>query len=487
MSALKDLRPGGVRGGHPVRAVVVEGFTTRLAFGMVTFAMPLYALRLGMSLTEIGVLVAMKAMVEPAVKPFMGRAVDRWGARRGYLTAVTIRLVASVLLFTATTPASLYAVRLVQGAASAARDPASINVVADSGAQKLGRTFSLSFGAKDLGAVSAGALGGIVLSGSGNDFRLLWAVVAVISLVPVVVIWLWVPRPERQSADVAVTAGPAVAGPVVTGPAAARDERQRRRTAHLRATALFRGLRGHGAVSRPPVRAGRRGRLEHATGPGTGGLAADCPADAARPGDPPRKPQRPAGTRVFHDPRLRLLCVLGLLAGATAHMTHGLFPVLAAEIADLSPGQIGAIYSASVFVLLLVGPLAGLAADRFGAAPLTGARGVANTLSSLLYLIFPTAAGMLTGRLVDEAGKAAFRPPWGSLLAQAARGAGPRAGRVAAALDTALSVGEAAGPIIATLLWDIWGLAAFLLVRAGLGIATELFVTRRLRRTAPAR
>ncbi|WP_281193267.1 MFS transporter [Streptomyces yerevanensis] len=190
---------------------------------------------------------------------------------------------------------------------------------------------------------------------------------------------------------------------------------------------------------------------------------------------------------MFHDPRLRLLCVLGLLAGATAHMTHGLFPVMAAEIADLSPGQIGAIYSASVFVLLLVGPLAGLAADRFGAAPLTGARGIANTLSSLLYLIFPTAAGMLTGRLVDEAGKAAFRPPWGSLLAQAARGAGPRAGRVAAALDTALSVGEAAGPIIATLLWDIWGLAAFLLVRAGLGIATELFVTRRLRRTAPAR
>lgn len=418
MGALSGIRLGGVLGPHPVRAVTVEGFTTRLAFGVVIFAMPLYARQLGMSLTEIGVLVAMKALVEPAVKPFMGGAVDRWGARRGYLTAVTVRLVASVLLFTATTPASLYAARLVQGAASAARDPASISVLADSGEQKLGRAFSLSFGAKDLGAVSAGALGGVVLSHSGNDFRLLWAFVAAISFVPVVVVWLWVPRPGQL----------------------------------------------------PP-----------------GLTAATEPSAIARLVKDPPKDRPTAPSRVFRDRRLRLLCTLGLLAGMTAHMTHGLFPVLAAEVAGLSPGQIGAIYSASVFVLLLVGPLAGLAADRFGATPLTGARGVANTLSSLLYLVFPTAAGMLAGRLVDDAGKAAFRPPWGSLLAQAARGAGPRAGRVAATLDTALSVGEAAGPVIAALLWDIWGLAAFLLVRAALGIATEVFVTRRLRRAEPAR
>ncbi|MFF9036277.1 MFS transporter [Streptomyces sp. NPDC014892] len=438
MRVLKSLHRAGVLGPHPVRAVVVEGFTTRLAFGVVIFAMPLYARQLGMSLTEIGALVAMKALVEPAVKPFMGRAVDRWGARRGYLTAVTVRLVASVLLFTATTPASLYATRLVQGAASAARDPASISVMADSGEQRLGRAFSLSFGAKDLGAVSAGALGGLLLAGSGNDFRLLWAFVAAISLVPVVVVWLWVPPPERKPPD-SVPADPA---DPTTDPDPDTDP------------------------------------ADATTGD---------PTAVESPGGHPLKDRNPAGSRLFADRRLRLLCALGLLAGMTAHMTHGLFPILAAEVAGLTPGQIGAIYSASVFVLLLVGPLAGLAADRFGAAPLTGARGIANTLSSVLYLAFPTAAGMLSGRLVDDAGKAAFRPPWGSLLAQAARGAGPRGGRVAAGLDTALSVGEAAGPVIAAMLWDVWGLAVFLLVRAALGIATELLVTRRLVHTAPAR
>lgn len=415
MSALRDFHWAGVLGVPSVRAVVVEGFSTRLAFGVVIFAMPLYARRLGMSLTDIGVLVAMKPLVELAVKPFMGVVVDRWGARRGYLTAVTVRLIASVLLFAATTPAFLYGVRLVQGAASAARDPASISVVAGSSERKLGRVFSISFGAKDLGAVSAGAFGGILLAASGNDFRLLWAFVVAVSVVPVIVVWLWVPRQERPSAGVEAAAEPAV---------------------------------------------------------------------AARPADQGQAVRPAAGSRVFADRRLRLMCALGLLAGATAHMTHGLFPLLAAETAGLSPGQIGGIYAASVLVLLVVGPLAGLAADRFGATPLTGARGVANTLSSLLYLLFPTAAGMLSGRLVDVAGRAAFRPPWGSLLAQAARAAGPRAGRVAATLDTALSIGEACGPIIAALLWDAWGLAVFLLVRAGLGIATELVVSRRLRQTS---
>ncbi|WP_024934433.1 MFS transporter [Actinomadura welshii] len=422
MSVPRVFRTGGSPPDHALRAVVVEGFTTRLAFGVVIFAMPLYARQLGMSLAEIGVLVAMKPLVELIVKPFMGWTVDRWGARRGYLTAVTVRLVASMLLFTAATPASLYLVRLVQGAASAARDPASISVVAGSGTRKLGRAFSISFGAKDLGAVSAGALGGLLLAMSGNDFRLLWGFVVAVSFVPVLVVWRWVPRPEPRPPDTA--AGKAADTAAAGEPVAVR------------------------LVKDPP-----RGRA-----------------------DP--------GSRVFRDSRLRLLCALGLLAGMTAHMTHGLFPLLAAEIAGLSPGQIGGIYSASVLVLLVVGPLAGLAADRFGAMPLTGARAVANTLSSLLYLVFPTAAGLLTGRLVDVAGRAAFRPPWGSLLAQAARRAGPRAGRVVATLDTALSVGEALGPIIAALLWDVWGLAAFLLVRAGLGIATELVVSRRLRHTA---
>lgn len=413
---------------RPVRAVVVEGFLTRLGFGMVTFALPLYALELGMSLAEIGLLVAAKAMIEPAVKPFVGQAVDRWGARRGYLVAVLARLVASVLLFTATTPLALYGVRLAQGAASAATAPPAISVIASSTKRKVGKAFSLSYSAKDLGAVTAGAVGGALLAATG-DFRLLWALVTVLAALAALVVWLWVP----PGLDAGAPKPPAASA---TGGTAPPD-----------------GIAGDPT---PPT-----------TEPEVSAPAAEPP-------------------RLLRDRRLRLLCAFGLCAGLTAHLTHGLFPVIASEVAGMGPGQIGALYSASIVVLLVAGPVAGWIADRFGAMSLAGVRGIANTASSLTYLVAPTAAGITAGRMLDEAGKAAFRPTWGVLLADASRAAGYRSGRVTAGLDAMLSVGQALGPLVAALLWDFWGLTVFLLVRAALGIATELVITRRLRRSLRA-
>lgn len=46
--------------------------------------------------------------------------------------------------------------------------------------------------------MSAGALGGLLLAMSGNDFRQLWGFVVAVSFVPVLVVWRWVPRPEPR-------------------------------------------------------------------------------------------------------------------------------------------------------------------------------------------------------------------------------------------------------------------------------------------------
>ncbi|MDQ4069138.1 MAG: hypothetical protein M3203_06675, partial [Actinomycetota bacterium] len=89
-------------------------------------------------------------------------------------------------------------------------------------------------------------------------------------------------------------------------------------------------------------------------------------------------------------------------------------------------------------------------------------------------------------RVVDDVGKAAFRPTWGALVAGAAQRAGRRRGRVAAGLDTALSIGEAAGPLVAGVIWDAHGFVAFFVVRGILGVGTELFLGRRLRRLLAA-
>ncbi len=67
-------------------------------------------------------------------------------------------------------------------------------------------------------------------------------------------------------------------------------------------------------------------------------------------------------------------------------------------------------------------------------------------------------------------------------MATAAQRAGRRRGRVAAGLDTALSIGEAAGPVVAGLIWDARGYVTFFAVRGVLGVATEVVLGRRLRR-----
>ena len=46
------------RFGSPLGAVVIEGFLSRLSFGILGFALPLYAHALGMSLAAIGLLLA---------------------------------------------------------------------------------------------------------------------------------------------------------------------------------------------------------------------------------------------------------------------------------------------------------------------------------------------------------------------------------------------------------------------------------------------
>ena len=380
-----------------VRAVVAEGFVNRLGFGIVTFALPLYALELGMSIAEIGLLVSAKALLQPAVKPLVGMAVDRWGTRRGYLAAVGFRFLASVALLVAATPLALFGVRLLQGLASAAQDPVSISVLAKGRGERVARRFSAVYAARDVGKVAAGVLAGAVLAVSGS-FTVLWLVVVALAAVPLWVVW--------------------------------------------------------GFVHELP----------------------DRPEETAEEQVPEEV------ERILRSPRLRAIAMLGLFGGLTATMTHALFQVYASEVAGLDAGQIGLLYSVSVGALLVVGPLAGWVGDRRGHGLLASARGASNVVSSVLYIVAPTFVGMLLGRLVDESGKAAFRPTWGALLAQAARRAKRRGGRTAGALDAWLSLGEALGPLVAGLIWDLAGAVWFLVVRAVLGVAVELVLGRRLRR-----
>ena len=91
--------------GASLRAVLAEGFFSRLSFGIISFALPVYAYRkLGLSLTETGFLFSLNLVAEQLFKPLMGAVADRIGIKRAYTAAIGLRSVVALLLAFAASP-----------------------------------------------------------------------------------------------------------------------------------------------------------------------------------------------------------------------------------------------------------------------------------------------------------------------------------------------------------------------------------------------
>ena len=184
-------------------------------------------------------------------------------------------------------------------------------------------------------------------------------------------------------------------------------------------------------------------------------------------------------------PRVLRFTVLGFLFGTTAGMLN-LFPAIAEQYFHLGPAQIGLIMLGSTLALVFCGPLFGLLADRVSRGLVLGVRSVANIGSSLLYLAFPSAGGVATAKIVDDAGKAAFRPAWGSVMAEVARAHPDRRARVMALIDVGEDAGDAVGPALAGWLLATGGLPLMLGLRCGLAVVTEAWTWWTTHRGAPA-
>lgn len=173
--------------------------------------------------------------------------------------------------------------------------------------------------------------------------------------------------------------------------------------------------------------------------------------------------------------------VVGFLISGSAYTMANLFPILATEHAGLSEASAGSIYIIGA-LFALSGPVWGWLSDHVSRKLVLSVRSIANTFSSLLYLLAPNWAGLATGRALDDVGKAAFRPAWGALMAHVAGVDKRRRARVMGYLSAADDAGEVAGPILAGLLWSIWGVPVVLGVRIALSVEAELSTTLLLRR-----
>jgi MFS family permease len=379
-------------------AIVGEGFFSRLSFGLISFALPLYAYRLGLSLTAIGFLLSLNLVVALALKPLMGAAADRFGRKLSFTVAIALRSLVSLLLVFATLPWHLFATRTLHGVSISIRDPAANALIADHGGKKaIASAFAWYQTAKSV----AGALGktaaGLLLAVTASNFSLVFGLAFVLSAVPIALVARYVREADGRPVELDAT-----------GEALPLEEDSERATPARRGPPLFR------------------------------------------------------------------FAGLGFLISGTAYMLANLFPVLAVEYAGLSEAEAGLIYSLSALVVF-AGPAFGWLSDHVSRKLVLSLRSVANVGSSLAYLVAPNFVGMAGGRMLDDLGKAAFRPAWGALMAHVSSFDRRRRARTMGYLGAGEDAGEAAGPIVAGFLWSTWGVTVLLAVRIVVAVAAELY------------
>ena len=372
-------------------AITAEGFLSRLSFGLINLALPLYALKLHMNITEIGALTSINIVIQIALKPFMGAIADRFGARRSLLWAIALRSIVPLLFVIAHVPWQLFAIRLFYGITQSWRDPALNAVIAEvGGKKKVASAFAWYHTAKNTASSIGRAIAGVLLSVTAANYPLVFAIGFLLSILPLVPVW--------------------------------------------------RGL----------------------------------------PADPPRSPRiveaRAVGSvlmpSTMFDLRVLRFSFLGFLYGLTAGML-ALFPVIAKQNFGLTPAEIGVIMLVSTVVVLISGPLFGWLADNVNRNVVLLVRAAANTCSSIVLMVAHGAVMVGSGRAVDDMGKAAFRPAWGSIMAEVASLDKRTRARTMSLIDVGEDTGDALGPVLAGALIASGGLIVMLAVRVALAVTTE--------------
>jgi MFS family permease/cell division septum initiation protein DivIVA len=184
-------------------AIVAEGFLSRLSFGLISFALPLYAYqRFGLSLAEIGVLASLNLAVAIALKPFMGALADRVGMKPSFTVAIAMRSVVSLLLAVATLPWQLFAIRGVHGVSISLRDPSANVLLAEVGGKKaVAAAFAWYQTAKSVAGAIGKASAGILLTLTASNFSLVFLIAFALSALPIFVVARYVWEPARETDD----------------------------------------------------------------------------------------------------------------------------------------------------------------------------------------------------------------------------------------------------------------------------------------------
>lgn len=178
-------------------ALIAEGLFSRLSFGIIGFALPLYGRSLGLSLTQIGILISLNSAVALGCKPLLGWVGDRFGLKRTFVASIAMRSVVSLLLAFAAGPFALYAIRSLYGVSMALRDPSANGLIAEHGGEKSAASaFAWYQTARQVANSVSKGLAGILLASSALGYAGVFGFAFILSLLPIALVALMVSEPE---------------------------------------------------------------------------------------------------------------------------------------------------------------------------------------------------------------------------------------------------------------------------------------------------
>ena len=175
-------------------------------FGILTFVLPVYGKDLGASALEIGGFYSAMFVVPVIVRPFLGRALDRWGRRPFLLLGLAGYALAMIVFSFASTVALLTAARFVQGLGTAFLWLSATTIVADLAED---RNRGQEFGSIDEAANRGGIIGTVLgftaigfLSAMGLHWEQMWLYLfAFYTLFALIGLWRgWKGVPETRPA-----------------------------------------------------------------------------------------------------------------------------------------------------------------------------------------------------------------------------------------------------------------------------------------------
>jgi DHA1 family multidrug resistance protein-like MFS transporter len=157
-------------------------------FGIVSFVLPIYGKELGASAVEIGGFFSAFSIIPVIVRPFLGRALDRWGRRPFLLVGLGGYLVSTISFTFADSVLLLMMARFIQGLGAAFLWISAFTIVADI-AQETGR--GLEFGiideASNRGAIigtTVGFVATITMTNLGLSWSTIWPILFVCYTLP---------------------------------------------------------------------------------------------------------------------------------------------------------------------------------------------------------------------------------------------------------------------------------------------------------------